>query len=79
VRVTFTDGSHLEAERLASRAILEPQSNEEIARKFRALTDGLIATDRQARIQELVMGLETVPGISALVAELAPVAAAAFD
>jgi aconitate decarboxylase len=56
----------------------EPQSNAEIVRKFRTLTDGLITRERQAAIERAIAGLEELADIDALVRLLAPPVAAAF-
>lgn len=76
--VTFTDGQRIEVQRRASRAIEAPQSNAEVAAKFRALTDGLVAPARQQAIEQMVAGLETLGDVRELMALLAPPVGAAF-
>jgi 2-methylcitrate dehydratase PrpD len=78
VRVYFTDGTHLESYRAKSRAVSNPQSNAEIAAKYRALTEGLISRQRQAEIEEAVLALDTLPDVTSLIRLLAAPAEAAF-
>jgi aconitate decarboxylase len=77
--VTFTDGQRIEVERKSSRAIESPQSNDEVAAKFRALTDGLIEPARQAAIERTVRDLENLGDVRELLALLALPVKAAFD
>jgi len=60
LRVEFTDGEVIETERQASRAILEPLSNEEIVAKYRHLTNDLIDGNRQAAIERTILSLDRV-------------------
>ncbi len=78
LRIHFTDGICLAAERRASKAILEPQSTGEVVQKYRSLTQGLIAPDRQARLEEIILSLETQPNLSALLEVLKGAAEPAF-
>jgi aconitate decarboxylase len=78
LRVTFRDGAVLEAARAASRAVEQPQSNAEIAAKYRTLTEGLITKERQAAIERAIAGLEGLADIDALTRLLAPPVGAAF-
>jgi 2-methylcitrate dehydratase PrpD len=78
LRVKFRDGAQIEVARAGSRAVEEPQSNAEIVRKFRTLTDGLITRERQAAIERAIAGLEELADIDTLVRLLAPPVAAAF-
>jgi 2-methylcitrate dehydratase PrpD len=77
--VHFTDGSNVVVERESSRAVATPQSNEEVAAKYRSLTDGLITAERQAAIERMVMDLERLDDVRELMALLGPPVAAAFD
>jgi aconitate decarboxylase len=78
LRVRFRDGTELEAARAASRAVEQPQSNAEIAAKYRTLTEGLITKERQAAIERAIAGLEGLADIDALTRLLAPPVGAAF-
>lgn len=77
--VTFTDGQRIEVNRTASRAIESPQSNDEVAAKYRALTDGLVDAGRQRAIEQMVRSLEAVDDVRELLALLAPPVNAAFE
>ena len=79
VRVSFKDGSQLEAYRFASRSMETLLSAEEIVAKFRTLTEGLIETPRRDEIVRVVRSLETVPHVGVLADLLAPFVGAAFD
>ncbi|UUZ76825.1 MmgE/PrpD family protein [Polaromonas sp. P1(28)-13] len=78
VAVTFTDGQRIVVERASSRAIESPQSSDEVAAKYRRLTDGLIDTARQQAIEQMVRSLEEVKDVRELLVLLAPPAGAAF-
>ncbi|WP_202801119.1 MmgE/PrpD family protein [Cupriavidus basilensis] len=77
--VTFTDGQRIEVNRQMSRAIESPQSNAQVSAKYRALTDGLIDTQRQAAIQAMVTNLEQVDDVRELLALLAPPVKSPFE
>jgi 2-methylcitrate dehydratase PrpD len=79
LRVFFRDGTMLATERQASRAVLEPLGGAEIVAKYRRLTDALVAAERQAAIERVMLGLETLPDLERLRALLAPSVGAAFD
>jgi hypothetical protein len=78
LRVEFCDGEVLERERQASRAILQPQSNDLIVAKYRHLSDGLIDEQRQAEIERAVLSLERLPDAKKLTELLFPTVCAAF-
>jgi 2-methylcitrate dehydratase PrpD len=78
MRVYFTDGTNLDAFRQASRAIVSPLSNEEILAKFRTLTEGIVAADRRAAIEDAVLHMEALPDMARLVELLGPEVGAAF-
>jgi 2-methylcitrate dehydratase PrpD len=78
VIVHFRDGTTLEAGRMASRSILEPQSSDEIVTKFRTLTNGLIGQTRQDEIVRVITKLEEIDDIGVLIKQLAPRVGAAF-
>ncbi len=71
VAVTFTDGQRIVADRQASRAIETPQNSDEIAAKYRTLSDGLIDTARQSAIENMVRNLQDVGDVRELIALLA--------
>lgn len=77
--VTFTDGQRIEINRQMSRAIESPQSNAEVAMKYRALTGGLIDAKRQSDIEAMVMNLEQLDDVRELLALLAPPVKSAFE
>lgn len=79
VAVTFTDGQRLVVERNASRAMESPQDSDEVAAKYRMLTDGLIDAPRQAAIERTVRELDAVPDMRELIALLAGPARGAFQ
>jgi 2-methylcitrate dehydratase PrpD len=79
LRVFFRDGAVLEAERQASRAILQPLSGDEIVAKYRHLTEGLIDSERQSAIQRAVLALDELPEARFLTELLAAPMGAAFE
>lgn len=79
LRIFLRDGTMLQTERQASRAVLEPLGGAEIVAKYRRLTEGLIAVERQAAIERTVLAIETLPDAAPLDALLAPSVGTAFD
>jgi 2-methylcitrate dehydratase PrpD len=79
MRIVFRDGVVMEAERQASRAILNPLSGDEIVAKYRHLTDGLIDRTRQSEIERTALALEELPDMAHLSELLAPEVKAAFE
>ena len=79
VRVTFTDGTRLEAYREAPRSMAQPLSGSEIIAKFRTLTDSLIEPSRQSEIVRVVQSLDALADIDELIELLAPSVGAAFS
>lgn len=79
LRVEFADGEVLEAQRQASRAILQPLTDAEVAAKYRGLSTGLIDPVRQAEIEKVVLALDDLPDASVLSRLLAPTMGAAFE
>ena len=79
VAVTFSDGERVVAERKMSRSIEKPPTTEEVAAKYRTLTDGLIDTKRQGAIERMVRLLEELDDVRELLALLAPPVRAAFE
>lgn len=78
VTVHLTDGSTLESYRPNARTIADPLSNQEVVAKFRTLTDGIVAPERQAGIIETTLAIETKSDASELFSLLAPPVGAAF-
>ena len=74
----FKDGTVREIFIPVAKTISQPLSRDGAMAKFRTLTDGLIAADRQTRIVEAVMGLEAVEDTGVLVDLLRPTVGAAF-
>ncbi|ETF03005.1 MmgE/PrpD family protein [Advenella kashmirensis W13003] len=79
VAVTFTDGERIEVLRQTSRAMAARQSTDEVAEKYRSLTDGLIDRSRQQQIEQMVRCIEEVDDIRDLLALLSPVVKPVFD
>jgi 2-methylcitrate dehydratase PrpD len=78
VAVTFTDGQHLVVERASSRAVESPPGTDEVAAKYRSLTDGLIDAQRQQEIEQMLRSLEDLGDVRELIRLLAPPVGAAF-
>jgi 2-methylcitrate dehydratase PrpD len=66
VTVHFKDGSSLQQFIAVSRTISQPLSNEQVVTKYRTLTNNLVECKRQAAIEELILNLEKLRGISEL-------------
>jgi aconitate decarboxylase len=79
VAVTFTDGQRIEVLRKSSKSIESPLTTEEVAGKYRTLTDGLIDSSRQNEIEHMVRNLEDLGDVRELLALLAPVVRPAFS
>ena len=77
--VRFKDGAEETALIVAPRTVVAPLDANGVERKFRALTDRIVAPDRQQRIIDLVHDLETEPDMGALTALLAPPVGSAFE
>ena len=77
--VNFTDGQRLEVNRNASRAIESPLSSDEVARKYRELTNKLVDAERQAAVERSVRDLESLDDMRDLLGLLAPPVGAAFE
>ena len=61
VTIEFDDGrAAISATKEAARGVAPPLSNEEILAKWRRMTEGLIDTERRARTEEMVLGLDRV-------------------
>jgi 2-methylcitrate dehydratase PrpD len=78
LRIEFSDGEIIEAARQASRAVLEPLGNDAIVAKYRELTRGLIADDRQSDIETAVLALDALPDVEILSRLLLPETRGAF-
>jgi 2-methylcitrate dehydratase PrpD len=79
VAVTFTDGQRIEVLRATARTIESRQSTDEVAQKYRALTDGLIDTSRQKEIEQMVRGIEEVDDVRDLLTLLSAPVEPAFS
>jgi len=77
--IRFIDGSSEEELVRVARSIGSPLPSAEVEAKFRTLTEGIIAPERQAAIIRLVADLENLPDMSALSTLIAPVAGSAFE
>jgi hypothetical protein len=63
VVITFRDGVALEHSLVAPKGARPGLSNKEIKGKWRALTEGVIRSERREGIEKLVLGLEEAPDI----------------
>jgi 2-methylcitrate dehydratase PrpD len=79
LRITFTDGTALEASLAAARSALEPLPDAAVVEKFRRLTAGVVEPERSERILGLVLSLEELSDLEGLVEALAPVVRSPFD
>jgi hypothetical protein len=66
VTVQLKDGTTLQQFIEISRTVSAPLTNEQIVAKYRTLTDGLVESERQTAIEELVLNLEKLEGVSEL-------------
>jgi 2-methylcitrate dehydratase PrpD len=66
VTVQLKDGTTLQQFIEISRTVSAPLTNEQIVAKYRTLTDGLVEAERQTAIEELVLNLEKLEGVSEL-------------
>jgi 2-methylcitrate dehydratase PrpD len=72
LKIRFTDGETLQAHQQAARSILTPLSNRQITAKYRQLTRGVIDADRQRRLEQLVLSIDTLPHLHGLEMLLSP-------
>jgi len=79
LRIVFRDGTVLEAERQASRAALQPLSNDEVVAKYRHLSKALVEGARRSEIERAVLSLDELPDAGRLIELLAPEVGAAFE
>jgi 2-methylcitrate dehydratase PrpD len=70
--VAIIDGETLHAHQQAARSILTPLSNRQITAKYRQLTRGVIDADRQRRLEQLVLSIDTLPHLHGLEMLLSP-------
>ncbi|KAI1799496.1 putative immune-responsive protein [Daldinia bambusicola] len=67
VTITFKDGSApLSHEKGAPRGVQPPLSNEEVLRKWRIVTKGIIDEERRSRIEQAVLALDECDDIAAI-------------
>ena len=78
VTVHLRDGSILQQFIEISRTISSPLTNEQVVSKYRSLTERLIECGRQAAIEELVLNLEELRGVSELSSLLSTPVGSAF-
>jgi aconitate decarboxylase len=79
LEIRFTDATSLESSQFAAKSALAPLTNDEVVAKYRQLTAEVLGTDRQARIERLVLSLDEMNDISPLVDALAAPVASPFD
>ncbi len=77
--VNFNDGERIVIDRVLPRIVETPQSIDDVAAKYRTMTDGLIDAGRQAGIERLVRSIEDLPDMRELMALLGAPAGAAFE
>jgi hypothetical protein len=77
--VHLKDGTKLQQFVEIARTIGAPLTNDQIVAKYRTLTDGIVAPQRQADIADEVLNLEAVKDMSQLTRLLAPAVGAAFS
>jgi aconitate decarboxylase len=77
--VKLTNGSTLEHLIEMPRTVGRPLTNEEVVKKYRTLTDGIIDAHRQMAIEECVLKLEELRDTAELAAMLRPPVGAAFN
>jgi aconitate decarboxylase len=68
--VTFIDDSQISSTVVRPKGVKEPTSNQEIVEKFRQLTNGIITSEEQSHIENIVLGLESCSDISLLIQAL---------
>jgi len=78
VLVRLKDGTKLERFIALARTIREPLTNEEVAMKFRTLTETIVEPKRRAAILDRVMDLENLPEMGELSTLPRPRVGAAF-
>jgi 2-methylcitrate dehydratase PrpD len=76
--VTLTDGSKLQHLVEVARTMAKPLTNDEVVKKFRALTDGIVTPQRQADIIDAVLNLDSARDTARLTQLLAPAVEPAF-
>jgi 2-methylcitrate dehydratase PrpD len=79
LKIRFTDGETLESRQQAARSILDPPGADEITAKYRHMTRDVIGLDRQRRIEQLVLSIDTLPGLQELESVLAERVNSPFD
>ncbi|MEI9988678.1 MAG: MmgE/PrpD family protein [Rhizomicrobium sp.] len=78
VTIRFTDGTSEQCLVAVAHGILSPLPAGEVVVKFRALTHGIVAPERAARIESMVLDLENLRDVRDLLALLAPPVEPAF-
>jgi 2-methylcitrate dehydratase PrpD len=77
--VSFTDDDVRESYQFAARSVLSPLSNHEVVAKYRHLTKGVIDAQRQSDLEQLILSLDTVAGLSELFHLLGPEVVSPFE
>jgi aconitate decarboxylase len=77
--IHLKDGTRLQHFVEVARTIGAPLTNDQIVAKYRTLTDGIVASRRQADIADAVLNLEALGDTSHLTRLLAPAVGAAFN
>jgi hypothetical protein len=68
-----------ESYQFAARSVLSPLSNHEVVAKYRHLTKGVIDAQRQSDLEQLILSLDTVAGLSELFHLLGPEVVSPFE
>jgi len=76
--VRFADGTSEECEVAASRGVLSPLPAHDVQAKFRTLTRDVVAPERAAKIESMVLSLDALADVQELIALLAPPVEPAF-
>jgi 2-methylcitrate dehydratase PrpD len=79
ITVSFTDDTARESYQFAPRSVLSPLTNREVVAKYRHLTSGVIDPHRQSHLEQLVVSLDTVPGLTELFDLLSPEVVSPFE
>ena len=66
VKIAFEDGHEIAHEVIMPRGVDPPLSNEDIISKWRQITNGVIEEERRAKIEQMVLGVETVDDVGRL-------------
>lgn len=70
VTFSFHDGHEVAHEVLMPKGVDPPFSNEDVNRKFRRITRGIVTEEPEADIEQMVLGVETVDDVGNLMDQL---------